>query len=393
MVPDFNLEGIAIAGYDESEVGIVPNKSTTELYVDAMLNAISNAGLKPSDIDGVISGNSMVEHYRYHAEAMAEYIGLDARYCLTLNTGGGTTASALTSAAAAINSGAAECIVVAFGESMRSGFGPRAVEMIGAARGANHPDYEAPYGQTVPSLYALIGTRHMHEYGTKPEHFAAVAVTMRENASRNPKAQKRDIITIDDVLSSPLVASPLRRLDCSLISDGAGALVVTSLDRARDLPGTPVRLLGIGQAYSHHHITTAPSLTTFGSRVAGSQAFSMAKLSHDDIDLIGIYDAFTPCVVVTLEDLGFCKPGEGGPFVADGNIAMSGRFPVNPHGGLLSCAHPGRPGGIFTLGELVRQLREEAGERQLQKATTAIAALEGGIMSSHGTVIIQRDER
>lgn len=388
-----NLDNIAICGYGESAIGKVPDKSTTELYVDAILAAIRNAGLSPSDVDGIITGNSMVEHYRYHAEAMAEYIGLDATYCLTLNTGGGTTATALVSAAEAINSGAAHTIVIAFGESMRSGFGARAVEMIGAARGANHPDYEAPYGQTVPSLYALIATRHMYEYGTKPEHFAQVSVEMHANASRNPVAQLKNVVTIDEVLSSPVVATPLHRLDCSLISDGAGAMVVTTLERSRDLPGIPVRVLGIGSAYSHHHISTAPNMTSFGSKESGRQAFSAAGLTPDDIDLIGIYDAFTPCVVVTLEDLGFCKPGEGGPFIAEGNIAADGRFPVNPHGGLISRAHPGRPGGIFTLGEMVWQLRGEAGERQLSRATTAIAALEGGIMSSHGTVIVQKDER
>jgi acetyl-CoA acetyltransferase len=218
-----------------------------------------------------------------------------------------------------------------------------------------------------------------------------VAVSTRKHAARNPTAQMRTPITVDDVLNSRLIADPLHLLDCSLVSDGGAAVVVTSAERARDFKQRPVYLLGAGEGHGHEHISQARSLTTSAAVDAGRRAYEMAGLGPRDVDFAQLYDCFTPVVIIELEDLGFCKKGEGGPFVAAGSIAPGGPLPVNTHGGLLSHCHPGNPGSMFALTEAVTQLRGDAGERQLVKADVALVHGQGGIMSSHCTVILGRE--
>jgi acetyl-CoA acetyltransferase len=252
-------------------------------------------------------------------------------------------------------------------------FGSYNERMYMAEGGSAHPQFEVPYGPLVPSLYALVAQRHMHEYGTTPEQLAEVAVTIRKHASLNPNAHKRELITVDDVLKSRMITSPLHIFDCAIVSDGAAACIVTSADRARDLKARPVHLLGQGYGLRHSHIGDT-ELTTTGAVDSGRDAFRTAGLTPADVDVAQIYDCFTITVIVELEDLGFCKKGEGGAFVENGRIGLGGALPITTHGGLLSGGHPGLGGGFFHVVEAVRQIRGEAGARQVKDAEVAVWA-------------------
>jgi acetyl-CoA acetyltransferase len=231
----------------------------------------------------------------------------------------------------------------------------------------------------------------MHTYGTTAEQFAAIAVACRKHACLNPAAEMRTPITIDDVMNSRMIADPLHLLDCSLVSDGGSAIIMTSADRASDFPHDPVYILGVGEGHGHEHISQAQSLTTSFAVESGRRAYAMAGLKPSDMDFAQLYDCFTPTVLVELEDLGFCQKGEGGAFVENGNIELGGMLPVNTHGGLLSHCHPGNPGSMFALTETVTQLRGTAGARQVTDAKVALVHGQGGIMSSHTTVILGRE--
>ena len=380
---------VAIVGVADTEVGVVPGRSPTELCVEAALLALADAGLDKSDVDGLITCNSFAEPIMYHAEAVAEYLQIFPAMCMTVNTGGGTTVSVLQHAAAAIMSGAASTIVISKADSLRS-FMSREQAML-TQSSTGHPQYEQPYGPSVPAYYALIAQAHMAEYGTTAEQFAEAAVSARLHAERNPAAQMRERITVEDVLASRLIADPLRLLDCSLVSDGGAALVVTSAERARDLPHAPVYLLGFGEAHSHEHISQAASLTTSAALQSGQRAFTQAGLAPADMDFAQIYDCFTPTVLIQLEDLGFCGKGEGGAFLQSGATKPGGALPVNTHGGMLAHCHPGNPGAMFAVTEAVWQLRHTAAERQVPDAAIGLVHAQGGIMSSHATVILGRE--
>jgi len=231
----------------------------------------------------------------------------------------------------------------------------------------------------------------MAEFGTTSEQFAEVAVSCRAHAAQNPTAQKRGLISIDDVMASRLIADPLRLLDCSLVSDGGSALIVTTAERAMDFPHQPIFMLGVGEAHSHEHISQAANLTTSAAVGSGEQAYEMAGLGPADMDFAQLYDCFTPTVLVELEDLGFCEKGAGGAFLQSGVTYPGGSLPVNTHGGMLSHCHPGNPGAMFALTETVWQLRHAAGERQVPDARTALVHAQGGIMSSHATAIFSRE--
>jgi acetyl-CoA acetyltransferase len=380
---------VAIVGAADTRVGIVPDATATELCVESILLALADAGLDKTQVDGLVTCNSMSQPMLYHAEAIAEYLQIFPRYCFAAGAGGGTTFSVLHHAAAAIATGMAETIVIAMADSLRSGLTRDQGMLMQSSTG--HPQYEQPYGPTVPAYYALIAQAHMAQYGTLPEHFAAVAVACRAHAARNPAAQMRELISIDDVLGSRMIADPLHLLDCSLVSDGGAAIVLTSAERARDFPHAPVYLLGIGEGHGHEHISQARSLTTSAAVESGQRAYAMAGLGPRDMDFAQLYDCFTPTVLVELEDLGFCAKGEGGDFIINAGIGPDGALPVNTHGGLLSHCHPGNPGSMFALTESVWQLRHSAGERQLAKASVGLLHAQGGIMSSHSTLILGRE--
>lgn len=380
---------VAIVGAADTRVGIVPDATATELCVESILLALADAGLDKTQVDGLVTCNSMSQPMLYHAEAIAEYLQIFPRYCFAAGAGGGTTFSVLHHAASAIATGMAETIVIAMADSLRSGLTRDQAMLMQSSTG--HPQYEQPYGPTVPAYYALIAQAHMARYGTTAEHYAAVAVACRAHAARNPAAQKRDLISVDDVLASRMIADPLHLLDCSLVSDGGAAIVLTSAERARDFSQAPVYLLGIGEGHSHEHISQARSLTTSAAVESGQRAYAMAGLGPRDMDFAQLYDCFTPTVLVELEDLGFCAKGEGGDFITSAGIGPGGALPVNTHGGLLSHCHPGNPGSMFALTESVWQLRGTAGERQLANAAVGLLHAQGGIMSSHSTLILGRE--
>jgi acetyl-CoA acetyltransferase len=380
---------LAIVGAFDTDVGVVPGKTPTELCVEAALGAMADAGVDRSQVDGIMTCNAFAEPIMYHAEAIAEYLQMFPRYCVSVNTGGGTTFTVLHHAASAIATGMAEVIVISMADSLRSSMTREQAKRVQSSTG--HPQFEQPYGLTVPAYYALIGQAHMAEYGTKPEQFAEVAVSCRAHAGRNPAAQKRDPITVDDVLASPMIADPLHLLDCSLVSDGGSAVVVTSAERAADFPHAPVYLLGVGEGHGHEHISQAASLTTSTARDSGRRAYEMAGLGPGDMNFAQLYDCFTPTVLVELEDLGFCAKGEGGAFLQTGATRPGGALPVNTHGGMLSHCHPGNPGAMFALTESVWQLRGDAGDRQVPGAEVGLLHAQGGIMSSHTTVILGKE--
>lgn len=381
---------VAIVGAADTEVGVVPNLSATQLYVKAAKLALEDAGITKDQVDGLITCVSFVEPYMYHAEMIAEYLQIFPRYCMTAPSGGGTTIAMIHHAASAIVTGICDTILMTMGDSQLSGLSrDKAIE---AMSGAGHPQFERPYGPPIPAFYALLARAHENAYGTTAAQRAAVAVACRKHASMNPAAQMRKPITVDDVLNSRMIADPLHLLDCSLVSDGGAAIIMTSAERARDFPKKPVYILGVGEGHSHEHVSQAISLTTSAAKEAGERTYAMAGLGPRDVDVAELYDCFTPVVIIELEDLGFCTKGEGGSFVENGRIELGGELPINTHGGLLSHCHPGQPGSMFSVTEAVRQLRGECGPRQVDDAKIALVHGQGGIMSTHCSMLLGNEQ-
>jgi acetyl-CoA acetyltransferase len=294
-------------------------------------------------------------------------------------------------AVTALRAGACDVALITHGETRRSNR-KRGVSARPTHDDAWYPDWqwERIYGVASPlPAYALAAARHMHQYGTTCEQLAEIAVATRAWAALNPRALQRDLLTVDDVMSSPWVAYPFHALDCCLVTDAGGAVVLTRLDRARDLPGPTVEVLGTGVAQTHHMISAMADQTETPAAVTGASACAGAGLGPADIDVAELYDSFTYTVLVTLEDLGFCKKGDGGAFVSGQRTAPGGGFPLNTSGGGLSYTHPGMF-GIFLLIEAVRQLRHECGERQVLAAETALVNGMGGYLSSAATVVLAR---
>ncbi len=380
---------VAIVGAADTEVGVVPHLSATQMYVKAAKLALEDAGITKEDVDGLITCNSWVEPYLYHAEMIAEYMQIFPRYCLNVATGGGTTLAIMQHAATAIASGVCNTVLITMADNMLSGLSrDKAIEAMSTA---GHAQFERPYGPPIPAFYALIAQAHMHAYGTTSEQLAAVSVACRKHASMNPAAQMRTPITVEDVLNSKIIADPLHLLDCSLVSDGGAAIIMTSAERAKDFKKKPVYMLGVGEGHSHEHISQARSLTTSAAKEAGERTYAMAGLGPKDIDVAELYDCFTPVVIVELEDLGFCPKGEGGRFVEDGRIELGGELPINTHGGMMSHCHPGHPGSMFSMTEAIFQLRNECGPRQVKDAEVAFVHAQGGIMSTHCSMILAKE--
>ncbi len=364
---------IAIVGVGESDIGKVPGMTGLGLNAQAAKRALENAGLKVSDIDGVLTAYSFTEPYFMLGSVLCEYLGLKPRYNASVVVGGASPAVMLKHAVCA-------------GENRATGQSRDSA--ISALLAVGHPYFEQPYGGSIPGYYAMIARRHMHMYGTTREHLAHIAVNTRRHALLHPNAHMKSAITLDDVLSAKPIADPLGMLDCCLISDGAGAFIVTSAERAKDLKSKPSYLLGIGEHHTHEHLMCAPSLTEFGAKQSGERAYQMAGVKPADIDVAQLYDCFTIVPLIELEELGFCESGEGGAFFSDGRASIGGKLPVNTHGGMLSHAHAGAAGGLFGIVEGVRQLRGGLGPRQVQDAELALVHNEGGILSSHCTLIL-----
>jgi acetyl-CoA acetyltransferase len=377
---------VAIVGVGESDIGKVPHLSGLGLNVQASKRALDDAGLKPSDIDGLLTAYSFTEPYTMLGSSLCEYMGLRPRMCTSMVAGGASPGIMLRHAAQAIATGTAETVLVCAGENRVTGLGREAA--IAVLTNVGHPQFEKPYGGSIPGFYAMVARRHMHEHGTTREQMASVAVNTRAHALLHPAAQMRKPLTIEEVLASKPIADPLRMLDCCIISDAAGAFVVTSAERALDLKQKPAYLLGVGEMHTHEHVLCAPNLCDFGVRESGQAAYKMAGLGPKDVDVAQLYDCFTIVPIMELEELGFCSPGEGGAFFQEGHARIGGKLPVNTNGGMLSHAHAGAAGAILGIVEVVRQLRGGLGDRQVKDAEVALVHNEGGILSSHCTMLL-----
>lgn len=350
--------------------------------------ALADAGLGLADVDGLFTctGGTLM-----HSVELAEYLGIQPRWTCSTQTGGSSYELHVEQAAAAIALGLCDTALVVYAATPRSDR-KRGGAGLGVLATKERQEWEMPHGLLLPiGAYALAASRHMAVYGTTAEQLARIAVDTRRWAELNPRAFARDPLTVDDVLASGSVASPLHKLDCCLVTDGAGAVVLTRADRARDAAKAPAYVLGAGSWHSHSTISQMPDLTVTPGVESGRLAYAMAGLGPDDIDVVELYDSFTITVLLALEDLGFCAKGEGGPFVAGGALGPGGSRPGQTTGGGLSFAHPGAF-GIFLLVEAVRQLRGEAGERQVEGARTALAHGCGGVLSATSTVVLGTEE-
>ena len=373
----------AIAGVGESdELGVVPHKTALQLHAEASRSALAEAGLTKDDVDALFTAGLTTSE-------LGEYLGIAPRYTDGTHVGGASFVIHLGHAAAAIAAGLCSVALISHGQSGRSRVGAPMLPLYGV----NQQQFEAPFGLPTPTgAYAMACARHMHRYGTTHAQLAEIAVATRAWAALNPKALMRDRITIDDVLNSRWIAWPLHLLDCCLVTDAGGAIVVTSVERARDMSAKPVTVLGHGEHHSHSMISQMPDLTTGPGVVSGARAFEMAGVRPEAIDVTEVYDSFTFTVLMSLEDLGFCAKGEGGAFVSGQRTAPGGSFPLNTQGGGLSYTHPGMF-GVFTIVEAVRQLRGDyarAGqsERQVRDARLALVHGTGGVLSATGTVVL-----
>lgn len=377
---------VAIAGVGEADRSQAAGKTALHLQVEAAVAAIRDAGIEKGEIDAVFAHTGD----RFSSMLLAEYLGIQPRYTDTTNIGGPSSLSHVLHAAAAIHAGLCHTALIAYGSTQASD----------RSRGLGIPDdprsprgqFELPYGLLTPlGTYALAAQRHMHQYGTTLEQLAEVAVATRRWAQLNPQAARREPLTLADVMASPPIASPLRLLDCCLVTDGAAAVVVTTAQRARRLARPVVTVLGAAEGHTHHYFAPGvPDMTRTGAVETGARAFAMAGVRPGEIDVVQIYDAFTIAVIIALEDLGFCGRGEGGPFVARQRTAPGGDFPLNTSGGGLSYCHPGMF-GTFLLLEAVRQLRGECGDRQVAGARLALCHGTGAVLSSQATLILGRD--
>ena len=376
----------AIAGVAESELG-VSALTPLQLNAQAVRRALEDAGLPLSAVDGIATTGLS----RFSATLLGEYLGLRPTWTDSTMAGGSSFDLFVAHAARAIRDGLCEVAVVSYGSNQRSA---RTRRLEGVVEiGVPSTEFEVPYGPLRPiSLYAMAAQRHMHEFGTTSEQLAEVAVAARAWALLNPVAFRHGAgpLTLEEVLDSPSISSPLHRLDCCLQTDGGGAVVLTSIKRARELRRPPVLVLGHGEASTNMGASQIPDLTATGASVSGPRALEMAGVSISEVDVVQLYDSFTITVLLTLEGLGFCRRGEGGSFVEDGRTRPGGSFPLNTSGGGLSYCHPGMF-GIFLIVEAVRQLRGEAGERQVAGAEIALCHGTGGELSTHATVVLGSD--
>jgi acetyl-CoA acetyltransferase len=377
---------VAVAGVALSDVGSTPSKTAYGLIAQASKRALQDAGLTPADIDGLGSTSTGT----MAPIDVGEYLGVQPRWVDSTSVGGAAWEVMAAHGADAIARGHADVVLLTYGSTARSDLrkGLRTASLNWGSRGPQQ--WEAPYGHTLISKYAMAARRHMYEYGTTIEQLAEIAVSARFNARDNAEASYRDPITIDDVQSGPMIADPFTKLHCCIRSDGGAAVVLVAEDRVPGLRQPPVWVLGTGECTMHISTSQWPDMTTGPAAISGRLAFDRAGLTPRDVDVAELYDAFTYMLLVTLEDLGFCKKGEGGPFVAGGRLRLGGELPTNTDGGGLSAVHPGQR-GLFLLVEAVRQLRGECGPRQVPDARIAVASGTGGWFCSSGTVVLGRD--
>jgi len=374
---------VCIVGVDESdEIGTLPHKSQLALHLEAMTNAVRDAGLKITDIDGIFTAGQ-------HSPALlGEALGITPRYVDGTSVGGCSFMILVEHAVAALHHHLCDVAVISHGESGRSGVGVTRTRDTSISG-----QYEIPYGfGAAPTYFGLITTRHMHEYGTTLEQWAQVAVSTRAWAALHPKAMYRDPLTIADVLNSRPICYPFNMLNICLVTDAGGAVVLTRADRAPDCAKKPVYVRGTGEATEHVSVTQMKGLPlSAATRISGQRAFAMAGVTHSDFDHIMLYDAFTSGPPIMLESLGFARPGEGVHFFEDGKSTPGGSLPINTNGGGLSYTHSGMY-GVFPIIEATRQQRGECGARQVPNIKLSLVNGMGGMLSAAGTLVLSHEK-
>jgi acetyl-CoA acetyltransferase len=368
----------AIVGTGTAGFGEAPGRTHLELLAEAAHKALADAGIGLDEVDGVYTATALNFS---PGLTVPEYLGIQPAIVDGTNVGGSSFLQHVISATLALQAGLCKVALICYGSNQRTAHG-RLVSM------SDPPPYEVVYKPRMPvTAYALAAARHIHQYGTTVEQLAEVAVAARGWAALNPEAFMRAPLTVADVRAARMVCDPFTVRDCCLVTDGAGALVMVAADRAKSSAQKPVYFLGGGFATTHRQISSMPDLTVTGAAQSGPRAFAMAGLAPRDVDVLELYDAFTINTILFLEDLGYCRKGEGGAFVSGGRIAPGGALPVNTNGGGLSCVHPGMY-GIFTLIEGAAQLRGEGGQRQVEGAEVALCHGNGGTLSSQVTVLL-----
>lgn len=383
---------VAIAASFEIPPHRYPDLTSKDLFREVVAGIVANWGISPSLIDGVLIGPSDQSTGRpdvYPHETVVNLLGNQPRFMDTMNLGGATFSAMVGRAATAIRQGRAQAVLcIGAGKFTKptTGAAEEQAKMIAEA------DFEVPYGAFIPAIYALVASQYMARRGCRPEDLARIAVSARRWAMRNPRAlmHAKGEITIEDVLASRMIADPLHFLDCSVPTDGGGAILVTSAELARQLTPQPAYLLGYGEAHTHGTISAAPDFLETAAVASGKEAFAEAGLTPNDIDLVQIYDAFSFTPLLLLENLGFCPPGGASALAHSGALDPGGKLPLNTHGGLMSFGHTGDSSGMSMIIEAVRQIMNEAGANQIDRASTALVHCYGGMWCDHATLILGR---
>jgi acetyl-CoA acetyltransferase len=378
----------AIAGIAELPQGRMTGVTPMALHARLARMALDDAGLRPADVDALITLSPRSDPYLIHATALAEYMGMVPPVALTVEGGGAAPATMVDLARMMIGDGRAAVVLIVSADMPLSVVSRDSYVQTLADAGPVHPDIERPFGPSVPSLFGIVARAYMERYGASDLDLAVVALHDRAAAAGHPNAHMRKPMDLDAHHASPMIADPLRLLDCAPVSDGGAAVVVTSLARARDLRRRPVKVLSAGFSMTHLHLSAAPSLTSFGAGLALERALVRAGLQAGDIDVANVYDCFTIAMLVNVEDLGFAPRGQAGEAFRSGAFRPGGGLPINPHGGLLSHGSPARAAGIGNLIEAVVQLRGDAGDRQIADVEVTMTHGMGGLFATHGVLLL-----
>lgn len=383
----------SIIGWGETEYGMLDHEDRPSLMEQASYDAFRRANVTPKEVDGLISVTPRTNKApsSIAASELAEHLGMmpGLNFGTGSGVGGASISLALKEAALAVTNDVCDYVLVVYGDNRATGLGSDVTGDISSLVG--HDEFESPFGPTIPSMYAMAATKHMAEFGTTEEQLAKIASMAYDNASKQPseRAHIQTHKTVQEVLDSKMIASPLTLDQCALVSDGAAAVVVTDRETAHADHELPVDILSVGAHMTHESIHQSPNLTTTGAKKAGEKAFAEVDIDHDDLDVIGMYDAFTISVLLFLEDFGFAEKGKGGELVESGELDMDGKWPMNPHGGQLAQAHPGMAAGLISVSEMVQQLRDEA-HNQVEDAEYALVNSNGGALSTQSVTILGR---
>jgi acetyl-CoA acetyltransferase len=378
----------AVAGVGTTRFGALPGRSAWSLQAEAVRGALEDAGLARDDVDGLFTEPQFSEPLMLHGHVLGRYLGLKTNYLSTVSVGGATGITLVQQAATAVWAGLCEVAVCVYGENAKTGL----PMLFGKAQMGRGQADDLAYGMAGgPVMEARAAMRYKHEYNVTDEMFGSVAIAFRSHASLNPNATYRDPLTMEEYLASRFVAEPLRVLDCTIgASDGGVALVVTGAERARECAKPPAYIAGMGAGHNLDGLKDPAHYTHFAGARSSARAYAMAGLGVEDISVAQLYDCFTSTVLVTLEDYGFCKKGEAGPFALEGNLRLGGALPTNTSGGMLSEANLT---GWNHLAEAVRQIRGECGERQVPGAAACVVSGHGGFQAAHATLILSSEVR